>query len=119
MYLDEKGRSFGRLTGKYADNLPILSGPLEQKINILQVYQKLGNILRSYGLRLSQLNLDNNQIWELTLKNGIKICIGKYDIEKRVIRFCKAYPTLIVDKNKYPARVDMRYPSAMAVQWAN
>ena len=97
--------------------LPRLSGPAHQQTEVLQIYQKLSKLLSIYGLNAASLQLRDNQAWELSLANGIKLQLGKRDLEKRLQRFCRAYPAVFADKPEQLATVDLRYARGMAVQW--
>lgn len=112
---DGKIFSAGALT--VGTNLPRLSGPQQQQIDVLQIYQKLSKLLSTYGLHAAALQLRDNQAWELELTNGVELHLGKRDLEKRVLRFCKAYPAIFADKPKQLTSVDLRYARGMAVQW--
>ncbi len=98
-------------------SLPHLQGPEAQKNEVLQNFQKLSKLLSSYGLSVSGLRLRNNQAWELLLKNGILLRLGKNELETRVKRFCRAYPAVFADKPEQLTSVDLRYARGMAVQW--
>lgn len=99
------------------DVLPRLSGPEEQQLDVLHNYQKLSKLLSSYGLHAVSLALRDNQAWELGLTNGALLRLGKSDIEKRVLRFCRAYMAVFADKPEQLSSVDLRYTHGMAVQW--
>lgn len=98
-------------------SLPRLNGPLQQQNDVLQNYQKLSKLLETYGLQAMALQLRDNQAWELVLTNGVELRLGKRDLEKRVLRFCKAYPAIFAEKSEQIAGVDLRYARGMAVQW--
>ncbi|KTD74451.1 cell division protein FtsQ/DivIB [Legionella tucsonensis] len=98
-------------------NLPRLKGPLSQQAEVLQVYEKLSKILSMYGLNATGLHLRENQSWVLLLGAGIKIYLGKKELEERLLRFCKAYPAVFAEKIEQLSSVDLRYPRGMAVQW--
>lgn len=97
--------------------LPNLTGPDEQRYEVLQNFQKLSKLLESYGLSVVSLNLRANQSWDLELTNGIFLRLGNRDLEKRVLRFCKAYTAVFADRAEHLSRVDLRYAHGMAVQW--
>jgi cell division protein FtsQ len=97
--------------------LPHLSGPAQQQMEVLQIYQKLSKLLSIYGLHAAALQLRENQAWELTLANGVQLHLGKRDLEQRLQRFCKAYPAVFADKPEQLFSVDLRYARGMAVQW--
>jgi cell division protein FtsQ len=98
-------------------SLPKLSGPEQQQLDVLQIYQKLSKLLSVYGLHSSSLQLRDNQAWELSLTNGVQLRLGKRDLEQRVLRFCRAYPAVFADKPEQLSSVDLRYARGMAVQW--
>ena len=98
-------------------NVPTLKGPEGQQLEVLQVYEKLSKILSAYGINASGLHLRDNQSWVLILGNGVKIYLGKKELEARLLRFCKAYPAVFAEKSDQLASVDLRYPRGMAVQW--
>lgn len=97
--------------------LPHLKGPEQQQTDVLQIYQKLSKLLSIYGLHAAALQLRDNQAWELSLTNGIQLRLGKRDLEKRLQRFCRAYPVVFADKPEQLSSVDLRYAHGMAVQW--
>lgn len=99
------------------DTLPHLSGPSANQKDVLQIYLKLSKLLDMYGLHASSLQLRDNQAWELVLTNGIRLRLGKHDLEKRLLRFCKAYPVIFADKPEQLSSVDLRYARGMAVLW--
>ncbi|WP_423202726.1 cell division protein FtsQ/DivIB [Legionella nagasakiensis] len=116
-FLTNDGQLFKVEINRSDLDLPQLSGPENQQRDVLQIYQKLSKILSKYGLRAISLQLSNNQAWELALANGVQLRLGKRDIERRLQRFCSAYPTLFADKPEQLSSVDLRYARGMAVQW--
>ncbi len=115
--MTEDGRVFGEGGIPKEMNLPYLKGPQSQQAEVLQVYEKLSKILSTYGLNAAGLHLRDNQSWVLLMGNGVKIYLGKKELEARLLRFCKAYPAVFAQKAEQLASVDLRYPRGMAVQW--
>ena len=115
--MTEDGRLFSEGAIPENLNIPYLKGPLSQQTEVLQVYEKLSKILSMYGLNATGLHLRENQSWLLFLGNGVKIYLGKKELEARLLRFCKAYPAVFAEKIEQLASVDLRYPRGMAVQW--
>jgi cell division protein FtsQ len=111
----------GKLFSPGADpvelKVPKLKGPSSQQLEVLQVYEKLSKILSAYQLNASGLQMRDNQTWILILSNGVKIYLGRKELETRLQRFCKAYPAIFAEKAEQLASVDLRYPRGMAVQW--
>ncbi|WP_133130395.1 cell division protein FtsQ/DivIB [Legionella yabuuchiae] len=112
-----KGEFLGNDVALYSSSLPRLNGPENQQLDVLQNYQKLSKLLAINGLSASSLQLRENQAWDLTLTNGIKLRLGKRDLEPRLERFCRAYPAVFADKQEQLSSVDLRYARGMAVQW--
>ncbi len=111
------GRLFNGGVAQIDMALPRLSGPEQQQTDILQMYEKLSKLLSTYGLHAVALQLRDNQAWELTLANGIQLHLGKRDLEKRLMRFMRAWPVVFADNQEQLSRVDLRYARGMAVQW--
>lgn len=116
--LTSKGEVFNPIE-KIDLGLPRLNGPAGQEQEVLQVYKKMSKILSMYGLYIGSLTWRDNEAWELILANGIKLYLGKREIELRLARFCKAYPHVFSEKTNPSVNVDLRYPRGMAVQWNN
>jgi len=117
-YITSEGILFNQdkvLKGAYSG--AYLYGPEEQQHEVLQTYEKLSKLLLRYGLNIALLELRNNQAWELELTNGVKLRLGKQDLEPRLHRFCRAYPAVFGDKPELLSSVDLRYARGMAVQW--
>ena len=113
----DEGKLFN-VGGELTDSsLVHLSGPVNQQKEVLQVYKKLSKILSIYGLHLATLEWRDNQAWELSLVNGLRLRLGKRDLEARITRFCKAYHAVFAERSEQLASVDLRYPRGMAVQW--
>jgi cell division protein FtsQ len=117
-YIASDGSLFeaGRVSEGVFDG-PYLYGPEAQQQEVLQTYTKLSKLLVKYGLTTATLRLRDNQAWELMLTNGVRLRLGKRDLEQRLRRFCRAYPAVFGDKPELLSRVDLRYARGMAVQW--
>jgi len=121
--LTESGERFNAGVDRQAYSLPQLTAPLAFEKQVLQVFQKLSKILVSYGLHATAFEQRENGASVLTLSGGIKLNLGKKDLDLRVTRFCKAYSTVFegmaAEKLERLVGVDLRYPRGMAVQWKN
>ena len=115
--LMEDGKLFNSGSSEEGAELPHLRGPNNQQQEVLQVYEKMSKILSMYGFNTASLEKRDNQAWELTLSNGIRIHLGKDSLEAKIIRFCKAYPAVFSGKLDRLVSVDLRYPRGMAVKW--
>ena len=114
-----KGEIFNKGGVLTDSSLPHLTGPANQHKEVLQVYKKMSKILAVYGLHAAALEWRDNHAWELTLANGLRLRLGKRDLEMRIIRFCKAYPAVFAERADQLISVDLRYPRGMAVESAH
>lgn len=117
--LMEDGKLFNPGRVDEEAQLPHLRGPHNQQQEVLQVYQKMSKILSMYGFYTATLEKRDNQAWELTLDNGVRMHLGKHDLDAKIIRFCKAYPAVFSGKLGNLVSVDLRYPRGMAVKWSD
>jgi cell division protein FtsQ len=115
--MTEDGKLFNEGAVPEGLNIPHLKGPASEQTEVLQVYEKLSKILSIYDLSATGLQLRKNQSWILLLGSGVKIYLGKKELEARLLRFCKAYPAVFAEKIEQLASVDLRYSRGMAVQW--
>lgn len=100
-----------------AQHLPKLSGPKNQQLEVLQMFQKLSKLCQIYGLHPNALAVRDNQAWELGLSNGLLLRLGKKDMESRLQRFAMTYSAVFGDKFDQLAVVDLRYGHGMAAEW--
>ena len=111
------GVLFKQMDASLDGKLPRLFGPDNQQSEVLQIYQKLSKLLQTYGLSIKSLHLRDNQALDLTLTNRVKLKLGKQYIEQKLIRFCKAYQSGLIEKPEEISSVDLCYAHGMAVNW--
>lgn len=113
--------------GEDYNSLVLLVGLEYKAKDIYQNYQSFRELLAQVGCGITKVVLTNRQSWELYLDNGIKLIVGRENIEanemedqdvvlQRVERFTKIYPNI----RKNFARIsyiDLRYDSGMAIGW--
>ena len=130
-YLSENGEVFKPETVDTTLNLPNLNGPAGQHENVWKFMNILYKETAMLNYDVVRLNLDDRRAWQLVLagsaggeSNNIKIKLGRFDTEKRLQRFVRILPALIVGhgitKSDYAESkikvIDMRYPNGFAVQ---
>ncbi len=97
--------------------LPVLSGPENLNVKVMDIYKNFKRQLGAIGLTVIELTLDNRRAIYLELSNNIKISIGRSDYQSRLIRFITAYK---INLNKYSNKidyVDMRYTNGFSIKW--
>jgi cell division protein FtsQ len=94
--------------------LPVVAGPAGTSAEVMTKFASLVTPLAGVGRAPSTLELTPRRAWRLTLENGAVLELGRGEIEPRLARFINAYPQ-IAALQVTKARVDLRYPSGIAV----
>ncbi len=128
-YLSENGEVFKPETIDTTLNLANLNGPAGQHENVWKFMNILYKETAMLNYDVVRLNLDDRRAWQLVLADGaesesIEIKLGRFDTEKRLQRFVRILPALVIGhgiKKSDSAEsrikvIDMRYPNGFAVQ---
>jgi cell division protein FtsQ len=99
--------------------LPRLSGPPGTESLVAQRYLAVQGRLAEGGLRLAALRLDARGAWEIDLDNGVRVRLGRRDVDERFERFAAAALRLVTQRGAEIAYVDMRYSNGFATGWRN
>lgn len=97
--------------------LPHLNGPEGTEAQVAKLYLDTYPRLMTVGLRLNNVRLDARGAWDLTLSNGVRVRLGRQDVEARLERFIQVASPLIATRAGEVAYVDMRYSNGFAVGW--
>lgn len=92
-----------------------LSGPDEESGRVLEEYRHVQTLLKPVGYDIERVHLTPRRSWELTLTSGIKLLLGREDIEARLQRFIDVYPG--IEQRERVAYLDLRYDTGLAVGW--
>jgi cell division protein FtsQ len=115
--LDTGGELFAQDAGPEYSELPRLDGPAHSHRRVAARYLDVRDRLTRAGLALDVLSMDARGAFTIGLIGGIKVRIGRDDIDGRIDRFfAVAVPALAADIER-AQYVDMRYPSGFAVGW--
>tara|TARA_B100000989_G_scaffold267455_1_gene221542 strand:+ start:36179 stop:36802 length:624 start_codon:yes stop_codon:yes gene_type:complete len=115
--LTNSGEVFTPLKGDTQKNLPKLTGPAGQELEVFREFNTISQQLQPLGLTVTELRLSPRNAWRMKLSNGLEVVIGHSDVNERVTRFVKAYPKVIDGRDDDVVYVDLRYPHGMAVRW--
>ena len=113
--LSDKGGIFKAPLERLKHPLVKLSGPDEMAGRIWDEYVSYERILALNGYHVESLNLTNRHSWELQVKGGPKLILGRGDARARLQRFIDVYPLL--EAREQIAYLDMRYDTGIAVGW--
>lgn len=99
--------------------LPWLFGAEQESPRIMRQYQDLSLILRSRDLLIDKLWLSPKNSWQITLKNGVDIALGKNNILLKMQRFMQIYDQYLAVNMNAIATIDLRYVNGLAVGWTD
>lgn len=89
-----------------ADELPRLSGPIEQAALVLAMYQTLQPIFEAVDLGLSHVALTARGSWQVELDNDAQVELGRGAPEEVVARTQRFVQTLTQVASRYSRRAD-------------
>lgn len=115
--LNVRGEVFVHDSRHIPQELPQLSGPEGHQAAMTTRYLEAAPRLVAAGLRLTSLTLDDRGAWELALDNGVKLRLGREQVEERFDRFIQAGARIVASRAGEIEYVDLRYANGFAVGW--
>ena len=97
--------------------LPRLSGPPGTEGTVAQRYFAIQGRLIEGGARIAALRLDTRGAWEIDLNNGVRVRLGRRQVDERFERFVAVALRLVVQRSAEMRYVDMRYTNGFAIGW--
>lgn len=98
------------------ENLPVLYGPAGSQKDMGQMLERLRHQLDVAGLVPARLWLSDRRAWRVELNNGIRLELGRGEVESRVTRFASYWKDTLGALPYHIEYVDMRYPNGFAVR---
>lgn len=117
--LNTQGEIFAAKVTTALQHLPKLYGPAGSQVDALQGYRDLNGLLNINGFVVDRLTLSPRFSWQLALKNGVVLQLGRQEKVKRVQRFIDLYSVITAHKTAPVVSVDLRYDTGMAVLWGS
>ncbi|MCF2857446.1 cell division protein FtsQ/DivIB [Pseudoalteromonas sp. SMS1] len=115
--LNESGFIFQASSDKLPKGLPQLYGPEGSEKEAWETFLQLKEMLAVNSFELTSLALSERFAWQLWLKNGIELNLGRQEKAKRVQRFIDVYPLLQRPEGALLDVIDLRYDTGLAVSW--
>ncbi len=98
-------------------NLPALYGPEGSEQEAWRTFERFSKQLLVHNFQLESLALSERFSWQLSLKNGIRINLGREEKARRLQRFIDVYPDIKKYNEQRVDVVDLRYDTGLAVSW--
>jgi len=115
--LNARGEVFIAETRYIPPELPRLAGPEGSEALVAQRYFSIQGRLIEGGVRIAALRLDARGAWEIDLDNGVRVRLGRRQVDERFERFIAAALRIVVQRAPEMAYVDMRYTNGFSVGW--
>jgi cell division protein FtsQ len=99
--------------------LPLLHGPSNQALAMMQQYQQIDQWFVPLGLRLKELYLTDRMTWFMSFDSGLRVIVDQEQTNLKLQRFSELGQQDAKLRDLWPriAAVDLRYRNGMALQW--
>jgi cell division protein FtsQ len=115
--LTEYGELFTPNNVDQFQSLLLVEGPKQQEAKTLEIMKGVKTALEDQSLELEEFKVNDREAWEIKLKTGLEILLGRTGQLKKLQRFLDTLPVLGQEKVAAMALVDLRYPNGYAVSW--
>lgn len=115
--ISSKGELFVPVAASGVESLPILFGPPDKAMYVMEQYGAMNSILRGLNLHIVELQLTDRMSWFLRLDNGIQLVVDQMDTIQKVQRFAYLYQRQLQPDVDRIATIDLRYRNGVAVGW--
>jgi cell division protein FtsQ len=106
------------LCGKTSQALPSFFGPGDDtSAEVAQKFDGFGRMLAPIGQEIVQISLSPRRAWQLDLKNGMVLKLGREQMEQRLGRLVAVYPYSLAAVQQPVRYVDLRYRNGFAAWW--
>lgn len=112
-----QGQTFDPPDADLAADLPQLSGPPGSIDTVLATVQVVDVWFERMGLAQTSVRLTDHGDWWIGIAGGQTLVLGHDDLTPRLHLFSLAFKNYLRAQWDQVARIDMRYPNGMAVQW--
>jgi cell division protein FtsQ len=98
-----------------AEILPAFNGPNESSGQVTAMYAELSGILKPLHQDVLQIALSPRFSWQLRLRNGMTLVLGREQMQARLMRFVSTYPYSLALMTHTVTYLDLRYLDGFAV----
>lgn len=117
--LNKQGEVFTAPLEQLIPVLPELLGPRGSEQDALTMFRHMQTLLAAGQFSIETLGVTERFSWQIQLKNGIALKLGREDTLKRVQRFIDLYPVIKQHSTEQVAEVDLRYDTGIAVKYTS
>ena len=95
--------------------MPKFFGPPENAAEVTHMYRTFAEQLVPLQREIVEINLSPRRAWQLRLKDGLLLKLGREEAQQRLARFVAAYP--IAEEKGAVQYVDLRYRNGFVVMY--
>ena len=114
--LNQYGENFDRQE-KIVRGLPYLSGREGNEMHVMERYLEFSELMALLGMRISELDYDEQGSWMVVLDEKINLKLGSDDVLEKMRRFVFLYQQDLQYAGRAVEVVDLRYGDGAAVRW--
>lgn len=115
--LTEYGELFSPSNVDQFQALLLVEGPKQQEAKTLEIMKGVRIALEDRALEMAEFKVNDREAWEIKLKSGLEILLGRTEQLKKLQRFLSTMPVLGQERMAVMQTVDLRYPNGYAVSW--
>ena len=114
--LSQNGETFKPIGIESLNALPLLNGPEESQLRVMEQYQAISQLLLPSALRLTGLTLTLRGSWELVLNEELTVAAGRTDVFEKLQRFVEFYAGQPATRTVGYRSIDLRYDNGIAIK---
>ncbi len=114
--LSDQAKVYRADAGEFA-YLPLVHAASHQPDWVLNQFYRLEARFNEVDERVVALHADSRGALDIELINGLKIRLGRGEIERKIDRLIKIYRPQILPRREQIQRLDLRYSNGFAVAW--
>lgn len=99
--------------------LPEFNGEPETSMQLAGMYVELSKQLEALHRSITQISLSPRYAWQVQLDNGMRLELGREQMQQRLARFVAVYPYSLATMQRKVNYVDLRYRNGFAVSQMN
>jgi cell division protein FtsQ len=104
--------------GETNQPLPSFFGPGDDtSVEVAQRFDQFGRMLAPINQEIEQISLSPRRAWQLNLKSGMVLKLGREQMEQRLARLVAVYPYSLATVQQPVRYVDLRYRNGFAAWW--
>ncbi len=116
-YISSQGVIFTPTEVHTIAGLPVLYGPADHALYVMDQFRAMNAILAPVGLHVSELELTDRMSWRLRLDDGLPLRVDAHDTLAKLQRFVVLYRHELAARVAQIRSVDLRYSNGIAVAW--